>query len=261
MPTPVNFSLIKSCPQVWDAMPACAGGRKCGACDHVIRDFRGMSGMQIASVFAEAEGKVCGLYDEATLRPKVRRRWLSTERWGVVLAGLVGVLSPKPVAAQAERMHVSMPDSAGATVDEPGPRTAATERPPRPRSFHLVGTVRDERGERVIGASVLVDGTDHGAVTDFHGHYELNLGEQLGRDSALTVVGILIGSGQANHRVSRADFGTETLLRLDIDLPAPEPTVIYFGVSRNMDYKVAEGSEGERVSWVKRVWRRVKSIF
>ena len=36
------------------------------------------------------------------------------------------------------------------------------------------GTVVDEQGEPVIGASVIVEGTTHGTVTDFDGNFLLN---------------------------------------------------------------------------------------
>ena len=35
------------------------------------------------------------------------------------------------------------------------------------------GVVKDEQGEAVIGASVLVKGTTNGTVTDFNGKFEL----------------------------------------------------------------------------------------
>lgn len=37
----------------------------------------------------------------------------------------------------------------------------------------ISGVVKDEQGEAVIGASVLVKGTTNGTVTDFNGKFEL----------------------------------------------------------------------------------------
>jgi hypothetical protein len=37
------------------------------------------------------------------------------------------------------------------------------------------GTVKDNKGEPMIGVSVLIKGTDTGTVTDFDGKYELNV--------------------------------------------------------------------------------------
>lgn len=42
-------------------------------------------------------------------------------------------------------------------------------------SIQISGTVKDTKGEPIIGAAVMLEGTSSGAITDFDGHYSLSL--------------------------------------------------------------------------------------
>ena len=39
----------------------------------------------------------------------------------------------------------------------------------------VTGNVRDERGDEVIGATVLLIGSQHGVITDVDGNFKLNV--------------------------------------------------------------------------------------
>ena len=39
----------------------------------------------------------------------------------------------------------------------------------------IEGTILDENGEPIIGASIVVEGTTNGVISDFDGHFELNV--------------------------------------------------------------------------------------
>ena len=55
------------------------------------------------------------------------------------------------------------------------PKKSASQKPGEPRT--IAGTVTDANGEPLIGVSVMVKGTSHGAVTDIDGHYSFTTEE------------------------------------------------------------------------------------
>ena len=46
----------------------------------------------------------------------------------------------------------------------------------------ITGNVTDEKGEPVIGASILVKGTDQGTVTDLDGNFSLSVSSSSGKN-------------------------------------------------------------------------------
>ena len=80
----------------------------------------------------------------------------------------------------------------------------------------ISGVVKDEQGEAVIGASVLVKGTTNGTVTDFNGKFELqNVPESATID--VTFIGYAPQSKKVVAGVRSMNFvleeDTETLMK------------------------------------------------
>lgn len=93
----------------------------------------------------------------------------------------------------------------------------------------ISGVVKDEQGEAVIGASVLVKGTTNGTVTDFNGKFELqNVPESATID--VTFIGYAPQSKKVVAGVRSMNFvleeDTETL---------DEVVVVGYGVQRKRD--------------------------
>jgi hypothetical protein len=68
------------------------------------------------------------------------------------------------------------------------------------QSLAITGTVTDEKGEPIIGASVLVVGTTNGSITDFDGNFSL---KDVASNAKLSIS--YIGM-KTNHRCTRETF-------------------------------------------------------
>lgn len=73
----------------------------------------------------------------------------------------------------------------------------------------LSGTVTDTNGEPIIGASILVKGTNSGTITDLNGHFQLNV--RPGATLVISYIGYkkVEVAAQANMKVSLAENNRE----------------------------------------------------
>ncbi len=93
--------------------------------------------------------------------------------------------------------------------------------------IQVSGTILDENGETLIGASVIEDGTTNGTITDIDGHFVLTAGAA----SSLTVAYI----GYASRTVPVPADGKLTLTLLPDATVLAETVVIGYGVQRKTD--------------------------
>lgn len=129
------------------------GGRICGKCEKKIFDFSGMSWAEIMRVQAQHQYAACGMYSEKQLKywgGEVPKR--SSVRW--MRAAVLATAMALGTAGM------------GQTVANPNGSNG----------IMLRGTVLGiENGpkEPLLGARVLVEGTDRGAITDLDGNFQL----------------------------------------------------------------------------------------
>lgn len=83
-------------------------------------------------------------------------------------------------------------------------------------SFQMSGTVTDEVGETVVGATVMISGTTRGTVTDADGRYQLNV--HAGDLIKFTFVGMtdVTVKAQAGKRVVNVQFQSNSTLLDDV---------------------------------------------
>lgn len=83
-------------------------------------------------------------------------------------------------------------------------------------SFQMSGTVTDEAGETVVGATVMISGTTRGTVTDADGRYQLNV--HAGDLIKFTFVGMtdVVVKAQAGKRVVNVQFESNSTLLDDV---------------------------------------------
>ncbi|MBD3162524.1 MAG: DUF3520 domain-containing protein [Candidatus Eisenbacteria bacterium] len=188
--------------------------------------------------------KVCGRIGDALDRPGRRsnRSWILALAGGAVALLAVGILlrADRP----ADRVEPIVPFEVEAGPREPAtpttdpsapgviavestaaaadPETTRAEPPPSPpprRCGTIRGTVRDEQGDPVPYASVVVQGTPVGAMTDTTGSYEIRDLSPRSYDLTISVIGyggetarnVSVGPGEEIER----DF---TLQRETVDV-------------------------------------------
>ena len=64
-----NVELSFNCPQNWDNMPLCAGGRFCSVCQKVVYDFTDKSQKDYDKMYQKHNGQMCGRFQQEQLKP------------------------------------------------------------------------------------------------------------------------------------------------------------------------------------------------
>lgn len=95
---PQPIQVKNPCSENYDAMSSVQGGKFCGSCQHVVKDFTGMSNQEIVSYLQSHSGKICGMFDNAQLASP-RSKW-STAIKVSVLAALALWFSKTDLKAQ-----------------------------------------------------------------------------------------------------------------------------------------------------------------
>jgi len=231
----------KHCGENWAAMQPAEGGRICGACTKLIRDFSGCSWEEIERVQRENNYAVCGMYSRRQL-----------ERWGQTPAPPGRrFAAPVMLATTAATLLGAAAPGAGAQVPaapavENDRRDAPATPPVAPaglawRTVECTGKVlHDEGREPLPGVNVLLKTSTTGTITDTRGEFRLELE---GLDSASVLVFSFIGFLPTEVPVADALAGPLTVrLQADASVASPNFYVV-------------------KPSLPKRVWWKVKSWF
>ena len=80
-----------------------------------------------------------------------------------------------PLAAAAPVAATAVAASVPASVPEPEPAPAAAPEPAAPVSVTMTGKIEDENGRPLVGATVLLKGSNKGTSTDANGNYTLEV--------------------------------------------------------------------------------------
>ena len=80
-----------------------------------------------------------------------------------------------PLAAAAPVAATAAAASVPASVPEPEPAPAAAPEPAAPVSVTMTGKIEDENGRPLVGATVLLKGSNKGTSTDANGNYTLEV--------------------------------------------------------------------------------------
>ena len=80
-----------------------------------------------------------------------------------------------PLAAAAPVAATAVAASVPASVPEPEPAPAVAPEPAAPVSVTMTGKIEDENGRPLVGATVLLKGSNKGTSTDANGNYTLEV--------------------------------------------------------------------------------------
>lgn len=249
-----NLSKIQACNQIWESMPACENGRLCTVCNHIITDFRGKSEWKIALTHAQSEQKVCGIYDKKTLRPKSDSKAPAPHTKRFVLAGIMGFITTiTTVFSQVNHEQVMVE----APISEHHPERSGGDYTPRERirdskskqkhdTLVLRGTLFGESGGPLVGATILIQGTEKGVITDTNGQFDIDVTEELAELDSISIIVSYIGYGRFDKAVHKADFNPQNECHISVILKEQSQLEVFYI---------------ESFPFHKRVWHRIKRIF
>jgi len=234
----IDLSKLKRCDQIWDDMPLCEKGRLCEKCNHVIIDFRHKSDYEVAKIHTLTPGKVCGLYTGKQLNP-------SFTKWKSACIGLIGLVYATPLISQVQSDTVKVVQIQNKKDSYDTRYSTKEQKVVNKDSIIISGKVRDQSGEGLWGASVLLVNTTTGTITDEHGNYSLNLTAIFEKEDEIALEFSYVG-----FQTQRIEAITQEKLERTndiVDLTLAEGVVISFGVLR--------------LPWHRRAWNKMKNIF
>ncbi len=233
----------KHCGENWAAMQPAEGGRICGTCTKLIRDFSGCSWEEIERVQRENNYAVCGMYSRRQLahwgQTPAPRKFGYAAPLVVATAAAVSLLHPGPGKAHA---RVPAPQFARQPARQAAVPESAADPRDSARTVVLSGKVIDAGSKQPLpGVNVLLKGTTTGTVAGHQGEFQLEA-DAAELSAADTLVFSFIGFRTQEVAVSPATPGPFTLQMVE-DL-----------TGLNVFYVV-------QPSWPKRVWWKVKGVF
>jgi hypothetical protein len=210
------------CGQPWLDMMPTEKGRRCGQCEKVIYDFSAMSWPDIARTQQAHGNTLCGMYAPAQLT-----HWGQEPPRGAcarLAAATTLALSLASISAPAQP---AASPAAGITISGQVTARSAQGKP-----------------EPVPFASVLLQGTDIGALTDEQGHYQLVVPNLLTAPTPVTLTFHSLGF----------EVG-------ELPLPLQSPGLIHHDVELVVDpnrqlttFSVRQPTKVERVKWGLKRW-------
>lgn len=177
---PLQVSIPEPCSENWDAMtPVDQQRRHCAACDKTLTDFSHMTDRQIGQILRTNGGNLCGRFRKSQLDRPLRLAEPRRRRGIAAVAASAGLLLAAPAFGQ------------GVTPEpmEQVERSPKKEAGTPPGKVVIKGTVTDESGEGLIGASILISGTTIGTITDLDGRFQLVVSDDKGVTLAISYTG------------------------------------------------------------------------
>lgn len=201
----------KHCGENWSAMQPADGGRICGKCTKLIRDFSACSWAEIERIQRENNYSVCGTYSPAQLKhwgqtPAPRRFQFAVPLAMATTAVSLLHAGPGKAHAQAPAAQFTRQPTGGADVPEPasGPRDSV-------RTVVFSGKVTHAADQQPLpGVNVLLKGTPTGTTTGHQGEFRLEL-DAAELDSSAVLVFSYIGFAPREVPVSPATPGPFTV--------------------------------------------------
>ncbi len=157
---------ISNCQENWDNMTPLNGGRFCHNCEKKVYDFTDMNKDEIIELQWRNNFSLCGMYSDKSFerRPSAFKMPKLKLKPTMAAGALVAGLAQLPLQSQSTELP-KIEQTEYSSLNE-NIESIVKER-------LIMGKVIDkENGESLIGAVVILKGTDLGAATDFDGNFE-----------------------------------------------------------------------------------------
>lgn len=162
----LHIQVPESCKQNWHTMLPEAKGRYCLSCQKKVIDFTAMSDTQLARYLQNVNTPVCGRFTADQLNRDIvmPRRPLPWIKY-FLKATLPAFLFSLKASAQQPKTEVP-------TIQLPLQRHAAPAK--ITTAATIEGIIQDENGQPLPNASVILKGTNRGAVSDSAGKFKIS---------------------------------------------------------------------------------------
>lgn len=162
----LHIHVYNPCSENWESMNEQGNGRFCNTCSKTVVDFSGMSDEQLLNFFKNNSKPVCGLFHTEQVEKNIpirepKKNWVKYLLQVSIPALLLGLKTgAQDLLNNKTATHFTC-------------RKTATAFPAD--KLIVEGTIRNESGEPIPAASVMIAGTDKGIAADSNGIFRIKL--------------------------------------------------------------------------------------
>lgn len=227
-----KITIPKPCHENWQAMTPEAKGRFCQKCAKTVHDFSQKTDRQIAKIYQDNDGKVCGRFHKKQLNRSIAPYKPAPKQGNWTMAGMVlsGVLAVGQVDGQNCSSEIKGKVVMTEKVEEQPMLLGkmAIEQPP----IIISGKMTDENEEPLIGGTVRFVRADIFAITDVNGDYHIEIPKDYEEKEIVinfSYTGFehqsksihLSGNQQLDVILSEVSYDDETLMMMGFVVPFP----------------------------------------
>jgi hypothetical protein len=167
----INLSIKKPCTESFDSFQSTSTGGFCDSCQKAVIDFTKMSDGQILDYFKKNKENTCGRFEKnqlksySTLSSPSKRKSFNLLGASLIGASLLTALPNQKTQAQQHNPTEKVEEKD--TKKEDGKDKKESD------PITITGVVKDDYGDLLPGATVIVKGTTNGISTDFDGKFSL----------------------------------------------------------------------------------------
>ena len=171
-----QITIPEPCDQKFKDMTPQDGGRHCAQCDKVLVDFSVLTDKEIVELVKNSKGKLCGHFRKSQLNRDISLvpHQINSARGKTAGLLLASLLSGGNLDAQNYVTTPQLVEYQEVTINE---KTLVDEFLEKEKGEEIIinGTIIDEMGEALIGATVLLKNTSIGTTTDIYGNFNLTI--------------------------------------------------------------------------------------
>ena len=179
----IHISIPKPCHEQWDGMTTTERGAFCQSCQTEVIDFSAMTDREVIEYLSKNKAG-CGRFrnDQLNTNLSIASVENGVFKWRALFFGFLSFISFKNVNASSVYTLDTFSHTNKKTVSD------TTLTMPSNDSIQINGKVLDEKGEPMIGATIILVGTGSnnniGTATDLNGNFLLELDRNIVKHSS-----------------------------------------------------------------------------
>jgi hypothetical protein len=182
----LSLTVPNPCQQPWNEMTPNNEGHFCSHCSKTVIDFTQLTDEQVAAVFKNANGKICGRFTVSQLDHDLLTSRTAHHNPFIPAAMITAALVTAAINTDAQQVKpstqfIQTPGMVMKTA-ESTTTTPVTKRDTVPTSDIILtvsGKVTDSTGAPLPWATIMIKNTQSGVVPDTNGRFKLNIPEGL----------------------------------------------------------------------------------
>lgn len=167
----ILLHIPEPCHENWDAMTPQDKGRHCQSCNKVVVDFSVMTDRQVLDYFKNAQGNTCGRFHNDQLQRPLIEPQKQPGKWNYFLASVASFFVGLKLIAQPKVLLGKVANPKQEIVNKATENNAIKGEVAAPKLITVSGKVTDEKGVAIAGASITIDKTNKGVVSDKDGNF------------------------------------------------------------------------------------------